>query len=66
MKETIIYAPSCNKTELLRSLARFGKNTIGIRIVDSMELIERAFLESGNLECKDISTAEDCILSIYN
>ena len=65
MKETIIYAPSCNKTELLRSLARFGKNTIGIRIVDSIELIELAMIKKGKFKVFNINTEDECILDIY-
>ena len=47
MKETIILAPSLNGTELLRTLARFGKNTIGLRIMNAVELARFALMRSG-------------------
>ena len=53
MRETIILAPGANASELLRSLARFGSNTIGRRIVSSVELARTALMRSG------ISTSEE-------
>lgn len=47
MKEKIIFAPGCNETELVRTLAKFGKNTLGLRIVNSVELSRMALLASG-------------------
>ncbi len=47
MKETIIFAPGLNGTELLRSLARFGQNTFGYRIVNAVGLARMAFMKSG-------------------
>ncbi len=47
MKETIIFAPGSNGTELLRTLARFGKNTLGIRILNSTALSKIAIMRSG-------------------
>lgn len=38
MRETILLAPGANAAELLRSLARFGKNTIGLRVMAAAEL----------------------------
>lgn len=34
MHEKIVIAPSVNGNELLRTLARYGVNTIGLRIMD--------------------------------
>lgn len=47
MRERIILAPSANGTELLRSLARHGKNTLCLRIMSSAELAEAALMRSG-------------------
>lgn len=47
MKETIIFAPGASGAELLRSLARFGRNTLGFRIVGAVELARIALLRSG-------------------
>ena len=47
MKETILFAPGANGAELLRSLARFGRNTLGYRVVGSVELARIALLRSG-------------------
>lgn len=53
MKESIILAPGANGSELLRSLARFGVNTIGLRVMSSVELAKYALMKSG------ISVAEE-------
>ena len=47
MREKIILAPSANGTELLRSLARNGRNTLGLRIMSSAELAETAIMRCG-------------------
>ena len=47
MREKIILAPSANGTELLRSLARHGKNTFCLRVMSSAELAEAALMRSG-------------------
>ena len=47
MKETIIFAPGLNGTELLRSLARFGRNTFGYRICNAVDLSGIALMKSG-------------------
>lgn len=47
MKESIIFAPSCNGTELLRTLARFGKNTLGVRVESAAGLSRLALMRSG-------------------
>lgn len=47
MKETIIFAPGANNAELTRSLARFGKSTIGMRIASATELARFALMRSG-------------------
>ena len=47
MKEKIILAPGANGSELFRSLARFGVNTIGLRVMSSVELAKYALMKSG-------------------
>lgn len=47
MQERIILAPSCNGTELLRSLALFGQNTIGYRVVNAIGLSEIMLMHVG-------------------
>ena len=47
MKETMIFAQGASGAELLRSLAGFGRNTLGFRIVGSVELARIALLRSG-------------------
>ncbi len=47
MREKIILAPSANGTELLRSLARNGCNTLCLRVMSSAELAETAVMRSG-------------------
>ena len=47
MREKIILAPSANGTELLRSLARNGSNTLCLRVMSSAELAETALMRSG-------------------
>ncbi len=47
MKETYIFTPGASKSELLRSLARFGRNTLGYRVVSAAELARTALMKSG-------------------
>lgn len=47
MKETILLAPGANGTELMRTLARFGKNSLGLRVMNATELSKFALMRSG-------------------
>lgn len=47
MTEKILLAPGANGTELIRMLARFGKNTLGLRIMNGAELAKYALTRSG-------------------
>ncbi len=47
MLEKIIIAPSANEAELLRTLAAYGVNTLGVRIMSSVKLAEYALMHSG-------------------
>ena len=46
-KEVFILAPGARSTEMLRTLARFGRNTMGLRIVGGLELARTALMRSG-------------------
>ena len=47
MREKIILVPSANGTELLRSLALNGSNTLCLRVMSSAELAETALMRNG-------------------
>lgn len=47
MKDTMILAPGASGAELLRSLARFGRNTLGYRTIGAAELARTALMKSG-------------------
>lgn len=47
MKTTIILAPGANNSELLRSLAQVGKNSINVRILSTLELAKTSMYSSG-------------------
>ena len=47
MKEMILLAPGANGTELTRMLARFGRNTLGMRVMNATELAKFALMHSG-------------------
>ena len=59
MKEKIILAPGCNGTELLRTIAKFGKNTIGYRVLGSLELSKLALMKSGLSMTGDYLTSRE-------
>lgn len=47
MTEKILLLPGANGTELTRMLARFGKNTLGLRVMNATELAKFALMRSG-------------------
>ncbi len=47
MNERFILAPGASGTELLRSLARHGVNTMGLRVLGAPELARTALMRSG-------------------
>ena len=60
MREKIILAPSANGTELLRSLARNGSNTLCLRVMSSAELAETALMRNGeNVTQQYIRTVDE-------
>ena len=62
MKETVILAPHCKQRELLRTLARFGKELFGVRVMDAGELSKSLLLRSGVSYGKLISLKEETYL----
>jgi len=59
IKETIILAPGANKTELLRSLALYGKGSFGWRIYNSaFNLAEDMLVRKGIINNRVVSEAE--------
>ena len=47
MKETILLAPGVNGTELLRTLAKNGKNTLGMRVLNGVQLAQEGLIRAG-------------------
>lgn len=47
MTEKILLVPGANGTELLRTLARFGTNTLGLRVMNAAEFARFALMRSG-------------------
>lgn len=47
MKERIVLASNINESEALRSLTKHGVNTMGLRIVNSIELAKLSLMRSG-------------------
>ena len=66
MRETIILAPGANGTELLRSLARHGVNTLCMRVMSSTELAETALMRSGKTTAETFIRSADEPALIYS
>ena len=66
MHEKIILAPSANGTELLRTLARYGVNTLGLRIMDSTELAEYVLMKSGGTVTENYLDSSSQAALIYS
>ncbi len=66
MKETIILAPGAGSSELLRTLARFGKNTLGLRVFSRVELAGYALMRSGISITEEFLTAKEEPSVIYS
>ena len=66
MKEKIILAPGANGTELLRSLAKFGVNTLGVRIMSSVELAKFALMKSGISITEEFLTRKEAPSVIFH
>ncbi|MCF0111873.1 MAG: hypothetical protein HUJ58_08220, partial [Erysipelotrichaceae bacterium] len=63
MQERIIVASLLNGSELLKSLAKNGVNTINMRIMNSGELARLACMKSAvSMEEQFIDAKEECVL----
>lgn len=68
MKEMILYAPSLNSSEILKSLARNGVSTFGLRIFNTSELAKYILSKNGvSLTKKLLSSIDEVnvIASLY-
>ena len=66
MKETIIIASEVNGIELLRSLAKFGVNTMGVRILNGVQLAKLALMRSGITVTEQTITSREQPALIYS
>ncbi|MBO4862414.1 MAG: PD-(D/E)XK nuclease family protein [Firmicutes bacterium] len=66
MKETIILAPGANGSELLRTLAKNGANTLGVRVTGGTELARTALMRSGKTVEQGFLTAGQAPSLIYS
>lgn len=66
MKETIILAPGASGSELLRTLAKFGRNTMGYRVFSRVELAKYALMKSGISITEEFLTAKEEASVIYS
>lgn len=63
LKEKILYVPGVNGTELLRTMARHGMNTMGLRVMGSTELAEFALMKNGKaIDERILMPGEDAAL----
>ena len=66
MTETIILAPGAGSSELLRTLAKFGKNTLGLRVLSRTELAKYALMKNGISITEEFLTAKEEPSVIYS
>jgi len=66
MLDRIILAPSANEAELLRTLASFGVNTIGLRIMNGVGLAEYALMKNGHSVTEKYADSRAQAALIYN
>ena len=66
MTETIILAPGAGSSELLRTLAKFGKNTLGLRVLSRVELAKYALMKNGISITEEFLTAKEEPSVIYS
>lgn len=64
MIEKIYLIPNTNPTEYLRTMARFGNNTMGVRILTAPQLAEFALLRSGNPVSKTVISFDEQVAII--
>jgi len=66
MREQIILAPGVSESEFLRTLAKFGKNTIGLRVVNATELAKIALKRAGVSIKEDFLSSREMPSVIYS
>lgn len=66
MKETIILAPGINSSELLRTLARHGRNTFGVRVMNPVNLARTALTRAGSSVTKQYVSTKECPAVIFS
>ena len=66
MHETIIFAPDANSAELLRTMTKYGRNTFGLRIMNSVEISEYAAMRMGMTYGKRLINSGDSVSLIYD
>lgn len=66
IKERIIYAPGANETELLRTLAKKGVNTFGLRILNSIDLANIVLERNKIYQEKTVISNSASSFVIYN
>lgn len=65
MRESIILAPGANGTELIRSMAKYGRNSLGMRIMSPTELAKYALMKSGVALTREFLPAAEEASVIY-
>ena len=65
MRECIILAPGANGTELIRSMAKYGRNSLGMRIMSPTELAKYALMKSGVALTREFLPAAEEASVIY-
>jgi len=59
LNETILLFPNSNQTELLRTLARHGQNTLGLRVMRPAELAGTGLLRAGIVQKEPYLTVKE-------
>ena len=59
MHETILLAPGANESELRRAMARYGKPSLGLRIMNGPQLARHALMKAGTPVPEEILGPEE-------
>ena len=65
MREKIILAPGANRTELMRSLALYGKGSFGVRIYNSAYSLASDMLLRRGIVNDDVMTDREAVYLIF-
>ena len=66
MIEQIILVSGVNEKEFLRTFTKFGKNTIGVRVLNAVELAKMALMKSGIFTAENFLTRGEQPSVIYS